>query len=271
MDSQDNPYQSPQAIDAAAVPLHHEPWVRPYASGHTRAMWVMSLLALLTILMVLLLGCYAVDIQLLRRITHETPDKYNSVLRGLSIVKWGHRGIQIPGGLVGLAMPIAFLMWIHRAHRNLPALRAGPLRYSPRWAVGYFFIPILNLIRPYQVMREIWRESDPARLPAPGDDLEATKVSSAAIVGWWWGTFLLMLIARQAVRPFCGFDTPDALVASMWIGVAIAIIGIAAAVVAIVMVYRVDAHQSRRYAIISEQPDAAKTSPYGTRDNGLIH
>ncbi|MFC1995866.1 DUF4328 domain-containing protein [Chloroflexota bacterium] len=40
---------------------------------------------------------------------------------------------------------VLFYMWIHRAHRNLPSLGVSGLKYSPGWAVGGFFIPILNL------------------------------------------------------------------------------------------------------------------------------
>lgn len=39
---------------------------------------------------------------------------------------------------------ILFLMWKHRASKNLAPLGVSNQRFSPRWAVAYYFIPILN-------------------------------------------------------------------------------------------------------------------------------
>ena len=61
--------------------------------------------------------------------------------------------------LTFVAGAIAIPMWCHRAYRNLPALGAGVLRFSPGWAAGSWFGPALNLFRPYQVLRELWVQS----------------------------------------------------------------------------------------------------------------
>ena len=42
---------------------------------------------------------------------------------------------------------ILFLMWIHRAHRNLPSLGSSSLKYSPGWAVGGFFGASIVLLK----------------------------------------------------------------------------------------------------------------------------
>jgi hypothetical protein len=63
-----------------------------------------------------------------------------------------------------------FLLWTYRSYRHLSALSDRDLRFSPGWAVGWFFAPIMNLFRPYQVMKEIWEESDPGAGPSrPGE------------------------------------------------------------------------------------------------------
>jgi hypothetical protein len=48
--------------------------------------------------------------------------------------------------------------WIYRASANAHAI-SDEMTISPGWAVGSYFIPILNLFRPYQAMREIWLAS----------------------------------------------------------------------------------------------------------------
>lgn len=50
--------------------------------------------------------------------------------------------------LLALGTAVAFLMWFHRTHKNLPGLGGRELKYTPGWAVGGFFVPFLNLVRP---------------------------------------------------------------------------------------------------------------------------
>jgi hypothetical protein len=73
-------------------------------------------------------------------------------------------------------------MWIHRANYNAHQLGAAGMRFTPGWAVGWFFIPIANLWKPYQVMKEIWKAS---ANPAHWQDQRR-----GSILPWWWALFL---------------------------------------------------------------------------------
>ena len=65
------------------------------------------------------------------------------------------------------AAGIALLMWIYRANWNARALGAKGMHFTPGWAVGWFFIPFLNLWKPYEAMKEIWKASaNPAKWQA---------------------------------------------------------------------------------------------------------
>ena len=66
---------------------------------------------------------------------------------------------------VYLGTVVAFCFWVYSAHANLRWLRVSGLEYTPGWAVGWFFVPIMLLFRPCQVMFEIWKASDP-RIPS---------------------------------------------------------------------------------------------------------
>lgn len=76
---------------------------------------------------------------------------------------------------------IAFLVWFYRTRANLPALGIGDARWSPGWAVGWWFIPVMSLFRPYQVAFEICKASDPQATPA---DWRARPAPS--LLAWWW-------------------------------------------------------------------------------------
>lgn len=60
---------------------------------------------------------------------------------------------------VYLPTMVLVLMWIHRANYNARRLGARGLRFSPAGSIGWYFVPILTLWRPYQAMKEIWQAS----------------------------------------------------------------------------------------------------------------
>lgn len=78
---------------------------------------------------------------------------------------------------------IAVAMWIHRAHANLHEAGYEPLTFTPGWAVGWYFIPIANLFKPFQAMRELWTTSlgvsDSYSASAPGN------------LSLWWGFWIV--------------------------------------------------------------------------------
>lgn len=73
---------------------------------------------------------------------------------------------------------VVTLRWIYLAHVNARALGASDMMVSPGWAVGWFFVPLMNLFMPFVAMRELWKAS--AR---PADwQLEPVP---AGLVLWW--------------------------------------------------------------------------------------
>lgn len=110
-----------------------------------------------------------------------------------------------------IASFVVLCMWIYRANKNLRSLRAAGLRFTPGWAVGWFFIPIVNLFRPYQVVSEIWKASDPK--VDTTDDTSWKAVATSPIVGCWWALFLISaFVAQIAMRlVFSGIELSDLL------------------------------------------------------------
>lgn len=67
--------------------------------------------------------------------------------------------------LAFLVTVVLLIRWLQTCYDNTRDLGLGHLRYS-RSQVGWgFFIPILNLYRPYRALADLHRESDPSRLP----------------------------------------------------------------------------------------------------------
>lgn len=86
--------------------------------------------------------------------------------------------------VVFLITSILFLRWWYRAYRNLNILTDHKTRWSPGWAVGYWFVPFLCLIRPYQIAKDLWVGSTPSEssLYTAHQNLSP----STTIVSMWW-------------------------------------------------------------------------------------
>jgi hypothetical protein len=109
-----------------------------------------------------------------------TPPDPDLVLVGL--LDCSRLMVLLPAGIV-------FLCWTYRAYKNLNLFRMAGLQYSPGWAVGYFFIPIVNLFRPCQVFQEMWRASDPT-VTRPGD-YDWNRSGNSALIGFWWAAWII--------------------------------------------------------------------------------
>ena len=79
---------------------------------------------------------------------------------------------------------IVFMVWIHRANHNARKLGTEGMKFSPGWAVGWFFIPIANLWKPYQAMKEIWKAS---KYSSP----DWKNQQADPILGWWWALWII--------------------------------------------------------------------------------
>src|SRR5947207_2610325 len=115
--------------------------------------------------------------------------------------------------LLLIASAVAFLMWFHRASRNLRAFRTGPFEFSPARAVWSFFIPIVSLIWPCSTMREIWQASDPSIAPSVDQPFSLARVSP--LIYMWWSLFLVQgALGWAAMLPIMSGVNLDSLLLS---------------------------------------------------------
>lgn len=113
----------------------------------------------------------------------------------IATTEFTYGAIGVPQIVLYYFVIILFFIWIYRTHKNLPYLNVEGLRFTPGWSVGYFFVPFMSLFRPYQMMAEKWKASNPK---ADMSDKESWKTSSPSpIVGGWWAFFLTSIIAAQ--------------------------------------------------------------------------
>ena len=108
---------------------------------------------------------------------------------------------------------IVFLIWFHRAYANLEPLGAGRLTYSAGWAVGCWFVPILNLFRPVQIAQTIWRNSDPDAVTK--EDIRLAASANSALIGGWWAMWLISNVLSRISASMAGaVKSPESLKAA---------------------------------------------------------
>jgi hypothetical protein len=151
--------------------------------------------------------------------------------------------------MAAVAGPLAFgtgalfVLWFYRAYSNLSRLGISPLRYGKGWAIGAWFVPILNLFRPKVIADDIWRGSDvtlPVESRLPGKQAPLTFAV-------WWVTFILSGIAsgvglglQHAATTLTTLKTGSAVLLAGYLGRAIA------ALFAAMVVYEITVRQSKR-------------------------
>ena len=220
--------------------------VVPFASGHSRAQWVSILLAIVVVLDVVAVVSDYMQIQLIQR-----------VLRGETITMAEATANDSRQAAIGgiyfilfVITGILFCMWIHRAHRNLPSLGASGLKYSPGWAVGWFFVPILSLFRPFQVTTEIWKASDPTT--EINDSLVWQSAPTSPLIAFWWVLFLItVFLGNILLRIGLQAETPSELLTVSWLTFAMDVVDIPAAVLAILVVRNIDYRQREKHLRIT--------------------
>jgi hypothetical protein len=109
------------------------------------------------------------------------PVNLRSGPEGLLVFLQKVNGLSSLESLAGIALIVIYCMWIYRASSNLYALNPNFMgQYSPGWAVGWWFIPFVNIVIPYFVVKEIYLQSMPE-----------TEPRSSGILLLWWLTYLL--------------------------------------------------------------------------------
>lgn len=141
------------------------------------------------------------------------------------------------GGLIFIATGVVFLVWLAKAYGS-DRVDATELRHSAGWAVGSWFVPFLNLVRPFQIVGDLrrgLRSGTPTTRPEP----------QPWLVPAWWTAFLgsnvvdsvgrIQGAGREALEQTAYIES---LRTAAWLSVASAVITIIAAVLAVMLVNR---------------------------------
>lgn len=217
-----------------------------YAALGRRASWAKWVLVAAVVLDAIAVGSDLAEWRLLERLEAGEPVSPGSV--DASDSRQARIGVAQTALLVVGA--IFFIRWFYQAYENMIGLGAKDLRFGTGWAIGAWFVPILNLFRPKQIANDIWRASDPEAPADLGLDWKGRPVP--AFLAAWWGAFIF----SEVLYRIAGWLNADAVSAAelqvaTWNYLAADVFSLIAGALAFLVVKRTTDRQEARAARLS--------------------
>lgn len=97
--------------------------------------------------------------------------------------------VGLVSSAVSLFASVLFLIWSHNAALNVRAFGQEGLAFTPGWCVGWWFVPVASMWKPYQALAEIWRASDPETVGTESRQAWRLRETPARFP-LWWGSYL---------------------------------------------------------------------------------
>lgn len=159
---------------------------------------------------------------------------------------------------------VLFLRWVHLLVTLTRAFGDGYLPWKPSGAVWGFFLPIVSLFRPYQVLRDVHEALDPRDVLPPtarvdrdaaGDYRSVTLITppepkplSNGFIGVWWGVYVAANILSRIMNASGQTATTVDDVSAVYNGnILVDVVDLVAAVLAIRVVSSVTARLAERF------------------------
>jgi hypothetical protein len=113
---------------------------------------------------------------------------------------------QIIGIVTFIAYVISgttFILWFRRAYYNLHQ-KVNHLSYSDGWATGSWFVPIICLYRPYQIMKELYMQTKGLLM---NRNLSDKVRYDTTYLGWWWTLWIIAAFIGNFIFRYTLKDT----------------------------------------------------------------
>jgi len=138
--------------------------------------------------------------------------------------------VAIIYAIMMIVSAVFFIRWFRRAYYNLHQL-SKRLQYSEGWAAGAWFVPIMNLFRPFQIMSEMVNET--RSILVARNLIDKSKLTSG-VIGLWWTLWIVNnMFANFDLRYSLRVETIDQYLNSSLFGMISNILGVFAVLAAI--------------------------------------
>jgi hypothetical protein len=150
--------------------------------------------------------------------------------------------------IVFVVSTVVWFMWVFRSNKLARALGATSMSYSPGWSVGWFFIPIANLFKPYFAMKEIYLATmDPLGFDV--DQEVESQPESLNILKLWWLVYLIdRFFSTASARTAFRADTVEELLTANGLTLASDVATVVASLATIWLVRELSRQQDIKFA-----------------------
>ena len=236
---------------STAEPVGSEQWRdrSAFKSDRLRAWLAIPARALVVVMSVVSSTLLLIEHFLLPNWTSEISDSNAAAIGFALALAWAAVAYFVAITLAA----VTFLMWLYRAVENARVVGNRRLRTTPAMAVLCWFVPFLNLVRPYQVVKSLYRASEPSNSTVnsnlPGDWIQRLPT----ILPLWWAIWIIQTLLGNASTRVTFSDAANAREALMWLDVIALPFCIVAAVLAAAVLWSIHVRQAAR----ALEPDTA--------------
>jgi hypothetical protein len=107
----------------------------------------------------------------------------------------------------------AFLIWIYRVANHIHATALELSVPEPQDCVASWFIPLINLIRPYRVVKALYRSVGPHQGPTPRHQPDRIPT----IITIWWSAWLTAAATSKAADHLCSTNDAGMITVGTWL------------------------------------------------------
>ncbi len=234
MSSSTNPYRPPSAPLVAESPLTAAPGFTPPRGGVVLSLGFGVITSLATVLVLWLQDgiLAAAEMGDFDQAAAEASDLRVTI-------------VSLADATIAIATIVLWGMWMVRAAKNARALSPeARFTFTPGWAFGSFFVPFVNLVRPFQAMKEIDERSRPQNAETGG-----------GLLGVWWGAWLIGNMVSNAAMRLTLTDQPGIaeLRSSSRVEIASSLLMAVAGVLALLVIRRINDNQLARVRELPRQ------------------
>lgn len=158
-----------------------------------------------------------------------------------------HQVIVYSNIFIYIVCIVFFIMWFRRAYFNLSMSTRAYTEFTEGWAAGAWFVPFINLVRPFTIMKEIWVKTQEAT-----DNLITYK--KPTILGLWWTLWIINNIGTNISTRLFNSNSLDDLLISTQLSFVVNLIEIAALVLLIIIIKNVNVfEQNLQQSLLNER------------------
>lgn len=146
----------------------------------------------------------------------------------------GHSYASILVLIAAITSIITFIMWFRRAYYNI-GLRTSDLLYADGWAAGSWFIPVINLYMPYQIMKSLYQQTEKYMTLCMKEPYKGNLKTN--YVNLWWTLWIISgLINYFSIKTTWNIENVDLTAINTLVALIGAVSQIALCVVTIVVI-----------------------------------